>query len=161
MTRERSRIFGADARTRGEPRLMIARPEIVLAPAASASREARRWVQSQMSEWGLDELADTVALLASEIVTNALIHAGTPIRLRMVQAGPGVRVEVQDGSVVPPIRRRYSATATTGRGLQLLEHLADTWGWAPHIDGKTVWFEVLTAREDPATAQLSVGDISA
>lgn len=118
--------------------------EIVLPPgSASAPRTARWWVAGRLKELGLEPLADAVLLLTSEIVTNALIHAGTEMRVRLRPSGAGVRVEVRDGSGVPPVRHRYSLRSTTGRGLGLLDSLADEWGWAPDGTGKTVWFRVL------------------
>lgn len=121
--------------------------ELALPARPSSSRDARRWVTDRLADLGLDGLADAVELLTSEVVTNALIHAGTPMVLRLRPEGPGVEVEVQDGSTMPPARRHYSATATTGRGVEVLDSLADDWGWRPDGDGKTVWFRVLVARE--------------
>lgn len=122
--------------------------ELLLPAAASASRTARHWVADRLSELGLPGLSDAVCLLTSEVVTNALIHAGTPMVLRLRPWGPGVQVEVHDGSSVPPTRRHYSATATTGRGVEVLDNLADDWGWrAEGGGGKTVWFRVLHERD--------------
>lgn len=122
--------------------------ELLLPAAAPASRAARHWVAERLTELGLADLDDAVLLLTSEVVTNGLIHAGTPMVLRLFPSGPGVQVEVHDGSTVPPARRRYSTTATTGRGVEVLDSLADEWGW--RVDpggGKTVWFRVLAARD--------------
>lgn len=121
--------------------------ELPLPAHPSSSRDARRWVTDRLAELGLDPLADAVELLTSEVVTNALIHAGTPMVLRVRTEGQGVRVEVRDGSPTPPARRHYSATATTGRGVEMLDSLADDWGWRPDPEGKAVWFTVLHARE--------------
>ncbi len=97
--------------------------------------------------YGLEPLGDAVELLTAEVVTNALLHANTRLRLSVRRQGAGVQVEVQDGSTVPPHRQHFSRTATTGRGIGLLDDLADEWGWRPEDDGKTVWFRVLKARE--------------
>ncbi|MFC3689950.1 ATP-binding protein [Aquipuribacter hungaricus] len=121
--------------------------ELALPARPGSTRDARRWVADRLAELGLDDLLDAVELLTSEVVTNAVIHAGTPMLLRLRAEGPGVQVEVDDGSAMPPARRHYSATATTGRGVEVLETLADEWGWQPHDGGKTVWFRVLEARE--------------
>jgi anti-sigma regulatory factor (Ser/Thr protein kinase) len=112
-----------------------------------SAREARLWVADRVERFGLEPLVDAVELLTVEVVTNALIHAGTPLRLRIRREGSGVHVEVHDGSSVPPRRQHYSRTATTGRGVGLLEDLADEWGWRPEPDGKTVWFRVLRPRQ--------------
>ena len=89
-------------------------------------------------------LVDPVLLLTSEVVTNALLHSGTRLVLTVVRDGAGVRVEVADGSAVPPVQRRHSTSASTGRGVQLLEAVADEWGWTATSPGKLVWFRVLT-----------------
>lgn len=126
---------------------MTGAAELVLPPDASSSRTARHWVSSRLVELRLEPLADAVELLTSEIVTNALLHAGTEMVLRLEPADGGVQVEVSDGSRVPPSRRRYSSTATTGRGVAVLDDLADEWGWNADPTGKTVWFRVLRPRD--------------
>lgn len=118
--------------------------ELALEPRLNAAALARRHVRSRLLAWDLDELVDPVLLLTSEVVTNALLHSGTPLRVLVERDGAGVRVSVQDGSVVPPVQRRHSTTASTGRGVQLLGSVADEWGWQPIATGKLVWFRVLT-----------------
>lgn len=121
--------------------------ELQLAARPSASRDARRWVAERLAELRLEPLGDAVELLTSEVVTNALIHTGTAMVIRLAPSGTGVEVEVHDGSRLPPARRHYSATATTGRGVEVLDSLADEWGWRTDDEGKTVWFRVLRVRE--------------
>jgi hypothetical protein len=104
--------------------------------AAGAARAA---VRERLRGWGLEDLVDVAVLLASELVANVVVHAGSAPGLRLDRAGPGVRVAVLDGSPVPPRHRRHSSLATTGRGLDLVEDLADAWGWTPRADGKEVW----------------------
>lgn len=118
---------------------------LLLEPRRDAAALARRHVRTAMLDWGLDDLVDPVLLLTSELVTNALLHSGTWITVLIVRDGLGVRVTVGDGSSVPPIRRRRSANASTGRGVQLLGAVADGWGWDPVGDGKEVWFRLLSA----------------
>jgi len=115
-----------------------------LEPRLDAAAVARRHVRSQLLGWGLDDLVDPVLLLTSEVVTNALLHSGTGLTLTVARDGVGVRVEVADGSAVPPVQRRHSTSASTGRGVQLLEAVADEWGWTATSTGKLVWFRVLT-----------------
>ncbi|WP_380169408.1 ATP-binding protein [Jannaschia sp. R86511] len=126
---------------------MTAPAAIELPPQALSAREARRWVTERISAYGLEPLCDAVELLTVEVVTNALLHAGTQVRVMVERKGPGVQVDVHDGSLVPPHRQHFSRTATTGRGVGLLDDLADEWGWRPEADGKTVWFRVLHPRE--------------
>src|SRR3954470_16853174 len=91
---------------------------------------------------GRDDLVEPAVLLVSELVTNALLHAGTDIDLVAEVDGGGLRVEVGDGSPHLPSRRRYAATAGTGRGLMMLESMVDDWGVTRHRRGKTVWFRL-------------------
>ena len=116
-------------------------------PAARSVVEARRRVSEALQEWHLVALCDAVVLLTSELVTNAVLHARTPVTVTVTREGDGVRVSVADGSHVTPARRRTSATATTGRGLQLLDKLADHWAVDTDSHGKTVWFTVSGDRD--------------
>lgn len=115
-----------------------------LEPRLDAASLARRHVRTRLLAWDLAELLEPVLLLTSEIVTNALLHSGTPLTVLLERDGAGVRVGVRDGSRVPPVQRRHSPTASTGRGVQLLGSIADDWGWEPDGQGKLVWFQVLS-----------------
>lgn len=103
---------------------------------------ARRMVRDVLTEARREDLVETAQLLVSEVVTNALVHAGTPIDFHASVGDAGLRVEVTDGSTQPPAPRTYATTAGTGRGLRLLHQLVDDWGTLTHQDGKTVWFEI-------------------
>lgn len=123
-----------------------------LEPLARSVPEARRCVRMTLTGWGLDAILDTVVLLTSEIVTNAVLHARTDFTLGIAKVGvDGVRVSVSDASPVPPAMRARSDTATTGRGLRLLDQLASEWHTDENNGGKTVWFTV-TAADDPWAA---------
>ncbi len=95
-------------------------------------------------------MAETLILLISELVTNAVVHTGCPAVLRMLlpgvpadAPGPGtVRVEVVDRSARPPAQRHAEGDDTNGRGLELVDGLADRWGWQPEGAGKSIWCEV-------------------
>ncbi len=114
-------------------------------PAVGA---VRRRLRVALEHWGVPaELADTAELLASELVTNALVHTGRGAVFDAVLTDAArLRVEVQDaaGGRVPN-RRAASETATSGRGLLLVEALADDWGVQLRADGKTTWFELSAA----------------
>jgi PAS domain S-box-containing protein len=111
---------------------------------------ARRLVREALTRARRDDLIEAAQLLVSEVVTNALVHAGTAIDFRASIGDAGLRVEVTDGSTQTPAPRRYGSMAGTGRGLRLLEQLVDRWGTHAHADGKTVWFELSSGevRED-------------
>jgi PAS domain S-box-containing protein len=99
-------------------------------------------IRELLAESDRDDLIETAVLLVSEVVTNALLHAGTSIDVAARLDDEGLRVEVGDGSMHLPVRRRYATTAGTGRGLLMLEQLVDDWGVSRHRRGKTVWFRL-------------------
>lgn len=99
-------------------------------------------IRASLLEAGREDLVDTAELLVSEIVTNALVHAGTFIDVAFTLAGHGLRVEVTDGSPHAPTVRGYGPSAGTGRGLMLLEEMVDDWGVVLDEPGKTVWFQL-------------------
>ncbi|MBT2525340.1 ATP-binding protein [Streptomyces sp. ISL-99] len=109
---------------------------------------ARRWARSRLAGSGIrvdEPLAETLILLISELVTNAVVHTGCPAVLRMLfgAADDGtVRVEVADASACPPKPRHAEGDDTNGRGLELVDGLADRWGWQSEGAGKRIWCEV-------------------
>jgi anti-sigma regulatory factor (Ser/Thr protein kinase) len=116
-----------------------------LPPTTDSVPLARRFVRSALRESRCD--VDTVLLLVSEVVTNAVLHARSGIRLEVEDREDTARVEVHDGSPVPPRLHHFRLTSGTGRGLRMLDQLATTWGVEPGPDGKVVWFEVGTAED--------------
>ncbi|ANW18808.1 hypothetical protein BB341_11500 [Streptomyces clavuligerus] len=119
---------------------------------------ARRWARSRLAGSGIEDgepLAETLILLISELVTNAVVHTGCPAVLRMLFGGGAieaqtVRVEVADRSARPPRQRHAGGEDTNGRGLELVAGLSDRWGWRPEGAGKSIWCEV--DREQPEEA---------
>lgn len=119
----------------------VADLEETLPPEPGSVSRARRLVRGALELAGRDDLVDDATLLVSEVVTNAILHAGTPIGLRCRIDDDGVRLEISDGSPVLPSIRHYDANASTGRGLALVAAMATAWGIEPDAGGKTVWFE--------------------
>ena len=113
-------------------------------PEPSSTREARRRVSAALQASSLDAAAPTAELVVSELVTNAVLHARTPIEVRLTVQPHVVRIEVHDGTDRRPTRRYFSDEATSGRGLRLVEELCDAWGVEPDGAGKTVWAELST-----------------
>ena len=103
---------------------------------------ARSILRDAMLRSGADDLIDSATLLLSEIVTNAFVHAGTQVQIRIWSTYDALRVEVDDGGARVPARRHYAENAGTGRGLQLMDDVADRWGTHARSSGKTVWFEL-------------------
>lgn len=114
-------------------------------PASPASvREARHFVVGALEALGAGRQREVAALLTSELVTNAIVHAGGAVRVRIRNDTNVVRVAVRDSSVTPPTPRTSGDRAVTGRGLGLVEKLASRWGTDVSSDGsgKEVWFEL-------------------
>lgn len=104
--------------------------------------DARRAVRSVVAAADRPEWADRAELAVTELVTNAVVHAGTDIELRVRLRPSSIRVEVGDGTTTMPARRTHSATAATGRGLHLVSSSVDRWDVETREGGKTVWFEI-------------------
>ncbi|MEU5536412.1 ATP-binding protein [Streptomyces sp. NPDC020362] len=105
-------------------------------------RRARRLVTAQLGEWALDDLADTAELLVSELVTNALRHTRGPLRLNLRLRHSRLLCEVEDTESAHPARNDVDSEAESGRGIELLDLLADAWGSIRTATGKTMWFEL-------------------
>jgi GAF domain-containing protein/anti-sigma regulatory factor (Ser/Thr protein kinase) len=107
-------------------------------------KETRRFVHDQLGSWGLEHMADAVELAASEIVTNALIHAGSDVDVRLRAFTDHLRLEVRDSDANPPIPSSLSLAedeipeAEHGRGLLIVDAVADEWTSHPNGQGKTV-----------------------
>lgn len=113
-------------------------------PADRASPGKARALVQQSLEQGncARELVDDASLLVSELVTNAVLHARTPIRVNVDVEGCQVRVEVEDSSQVLPQPRDTARDVESGRGLELVARIARAWGAERRRDGKIVWFEL-------------------
>lgn len=109
---------------------------------ARAAADARALVRGQLTEWGLAAQSDLAQLLVSELVGNAVQHAGGPCRLRLVRRAGLLRCEVEDCSGAPPVPRTAGAGEEGGRGMGLVDLLATRWGSRLTPSGKAVWFEL-------------------
>lgn len=122
---------------------------IDLPPAPSAARQARRFVAGEVGEVG-ERSSAALAVLTSELVTNAVLHARTHLQVGVMISGEDVMVSVGDHAGAVPRARPESEMATRGRGLSLLEGLADRWGATTYSGGKSVWFVLRGVREEAA-----------
>ncbi len=114
-----------------------------LSAAPTSVAAARRFVREVLSaEHVADETVDTAELLTSEVVTNAIVHARSSPRLVVNLDSRRVRVEVHDASMAVPVRRNASLDALGGRGLAIIDELAQDWGVVAEPTGKLVWFEL-------------------
>ncbi|MBA8956672.1 SpoIIE family protein phosphatase [Actinomadura namibiensis] len=112
----------------------------------SMVRQARAQAAGQLARWGLSDLSDTVELLVSELVTNALVHGAGQIGMRLIRGG-ALLCEVSDDGHELPHLCRAGNTDESGRGLQLVSVLATRWGTHRTDRGKVVWFEHALPRE--------------
>ncbi|MER5911215.1 ATP-binding protein [Streptomyces sp. NPDC001982] len=105
--------------------------------------EARRALRELLRHWGKPGRSEIAELLTSELVTNALVHTDHDAVLTAVVGPRGLRVEVRDFVARRPRLCAPDADeGTHGRGLVLVQSLADAWGVRPHGVGKAVWFEL-------------------
>ncbi|MET9963569.1 SpoIIE family protein phosphatase [Streptomyces sp. NPDC006326] len=105
-------------------------------------RTARHLIRAAVAAWGARERADEIELAADELMTNALVHTegGGHVGMRMTAEGR-IRIEVEDSSSALPHRREADDWSLSGRGLLLVEQLAEEWGVEPRGGGKCVWCE--------------------
>jgi anti-sigma regulatory factor (Ser/Thr protein kinase) len=118
----------------------------LIAELGSGPREvarARRVVARALTGWGLDgEEVEVAVLLTSELVTNAIRHGTAPVRVRAEVGRRRLRIAVEDGSRGTVTPHEAASTDLDGRGLHLVDTLADRWGCRPAYGGKRVWFEL-------------------
>ncbi|WP_199896634.1 ATP-binding protein [Streptomyces niger] len=134
-----------------------------LRPQYESVRGARQFTRETLQRWNMDELFDSVALVVSELVTNALRHAAperddsaegaayeeaygaaaaTPPKLHLIRWAGWLVCAVRDCSDASPIEGEADFSAESGRGLYLVDSFSDSWGWHRLEDaahGKVVW----------------------
>ncbi|WP_320776802.1 SpoIIE family protein phosphatase [Streptomyces sp. CRN 30] len=121
-----------------------------------ALAEARHLIRAAVVAWGAEELGDEIELVADELITNALTHTeGAAVVTLRVLTGVDrrLRVEVEDTSSALPRRRDSGESAVSGRGLLLVELLADGWGVEARGGGKCVWSEFPVLRREAREAR--------
>jgi sigma-B regulation protein RsbU (phosphoserine phosphatase) len=115
-----------------------------LPPEALSVASARRVVEDMLLAHGLDAVVPDALLLTSELVTNAVQHAGTTVIVDVELSERMLRVAVGDGDVASlddvEVRNVSGRVAPDGWGLALVQELALDWGRIPLRDGKIVWF---------------------
>jgi anti-sigma regulatory factor (Ser/Thr protein kinase) len=123
-------------------------------PSPQVVGEARRWLVRLLSRWDLAELSDDAALLLTELVTNAVVHAHSQVHVAATVADGILEVGVTDHAphshlpgppdAVPAQRTEVSVAGLreSGRGLALVDHIADAWGVSELGKGKQVWFRL-------------------
>lgn len=151
MSTKRSRVpGGGDARGRGPVLRQVRR--LPFDGAAGAVGRSRTFLRTAMRAYGwhpapdqpTELAADDILLVAVELVTNACLHGGGPVELRLVRADGLVRVEVDDRNErVPEPRSPFEGPRAGGHGLHIVRRLARDWGVLVRPGrGKTVWAEL-------------------
>jgi anti-sigma regulatory factor (Ser/Thr protein kinase) len=121
-----------------------------LPPVETAPLIARTLVRTSLTAWGATELVDAAVLVVSEMVTNAVVHVGgaVALELRIERHGQEVHLALADGSSVRPLARELEDDDPHGRGIHLIEAVANRWETRDHQGGKQVW----VALRDPLEA---------
>ena len=121
------------------------RASLLLGPWRSAVPWARKYALACLTQWELPSARDSVVLVISELVTNAITASGTlpggpfPVNLWLLADSTQVLVMVSDASAMPPGRRSPAEDEEGGRGLMLVEAVSSRWNWSRYGRGKVVW----------------------
>jgi anti-sigma regulatory factor (Ser/Thr protein kinase) len=113
-------------------------------PASSASPAvARQFVAAALRRWNADApTVEAAQLLVSELVTNVVVHTSSDVRLAVSVRGQKIRVEVVDSDEHMPRVGTVDSSDLGGRGLAIVDGVAEAWGSDSRSDGKAVWFEL-------------------
>ena len=111
----------------------------VLAPEPGSAHAAREMVAAACSDWACNAAIPTATLVASELVTNAVVHAGTQLQVSFSRCGRQLRLAVRDHNGRPPAPRAVGPEASEGRGMLLVEAMCSSWGVLFTAGGKVVW----------------------
>jgi hypothetical protein len=136
------------------PRRRPTAARLMLSPSPSSPAAARRFIHESTAAWSLPQpVSEQLALIGSELVTNAVLHARTPVSVVLELFHDRIRVSVQDKSSAPATVHHYRSDALTGRGLALVAAASHDWGITRAPDGKVVWAALdLTGNHAAATS---------
>ena len=118
------------------------RESCVLPNSPAAPALARRFVGSVLAGWALADTFDDAPLVASELVTNAVRHAGGEVAVSISHGDSSLRVAVSDDSETVPVITALEYARRGGWGLNIVERLSAAWGLETSPRGKTVWCEL-------------------
>ncbi len=115
-----------------------------LRPVPASVPVARHLLLDLLGAWRSPHDAGDAALLVTELVANVVDHVAgeASFTLELSMSEDWLRISVADGSALRPVVREFEVAAARGRGMRLVEGIADRWGVEDHTDGKRVWFEL-------------------
>jgi anti-sigma regulatory factor (Ser/Thr protein kinase) len=126
----------------------------LLHPVPGAARRARDIVTEACLRWDVPHLTPRAVLVASELVSNVVVHAHTVMTLQARLRPRFLYLAVYDGSHAEPVRRDGdNANTLDGRGLQLVERASARWGYLRRTDGKVVWASLATSATTAPTTR--------
>lgn len=111
-----------------------------LPPNDHSAAQGRRFVRKVLLSCALPHVVDTAVLLASELITNAVLHGRSEVELTVEITGAGVKVSAADMNSRMPVMQSADEHALDGRGIAIVNLLASSWGVTSTDDGKIVWF---------------------
>jgi histidine kinase-like protein len=117
-----------------------------LPPEPVSASVARQFVRRGLTGSRFVGIVDDVTAVADELVTNGILHGRTELRLTVRESGRRLRVEVLDSNTRIPVHSHVGVDATSGRGLDIVEALARSWGCDERTGGKVVWCEMAAKR---------------
>ena len=116
------------------------RVETQFPSADTTPSSVRGFLRAALQTWELDGFGNVTELLTDELVSNVVRHVGSPMTVRALRQPSSIRIEVEDPSIEPPVLRHADPLAEGGRGIFMVDSLANQWGTEIREDGKTVWF---------------------
>jgi anti-sigma regulatory factor (Ser/Thr protein kinase) len=123
-----------------DARVPLPLEEIQSFPYAQGSpTAARRFVASTLRRWGIEQAVDDASLVATELASNAVVHGGADFVVRLTWADDVVTISVEDQEAALPAARAKPGTENGGRGLRIVDAIAQEWGAEPSDSGKVVW----------------------
>jgi anti-sigma regulatory factor (Ser/Thr protein kinase) len=107
---------------------------------AEAVRNTRKEIDQVCADNDIElDVIEHVSLVASELVTNSIVHAATSVRVTLEKWQNSLRLVVEDESAAEPVVQEQAAEAEGGRGLHIVNELAQDWGFEKTDEGKKVW----------------------
>lgn len=132
--------------------------QLHLPATSAAAAQARQHVREACRAWTLDHLTDPAELIVTELVSNAVLHAGTPVDLMLTRRHRFLHLAVRDADPTPPrVPSIDPATAERGRGLRLIDTYASGWGSLTSRSSKIVWAKLRVSMPSPRATALGTG----